>query len=113
MLGTVKSVSSNRISVTVDGGSPQTISFDPTAYKAFDHGYATTIHKSQGATVDRAYVLASRSMDEHLSYVAMSRHRKNMRLYINKEDRPRWSGERQSADQSQRPKRKVRRGLSF
>ena len=27
-------------------------------YAAIDHGYATTIHKSQGATVDRAYVLS-------------------------------------------------------
>lgn len=40
-----------------------------------DYGYASTIHKSQGATVDRSYVLASKYFDRHTSYVALSRHR--------------------------------------
>jgi len=53
----------------------------PNHYAAFDHGYACTIHKSQGATVDNAYVLGSGTMDHHLSYVAMTRHRDEMRLY--------------------------------
>lgn len=44
-------------------------------YQSIDHGYATTIHKSQGETVDRAFVLASGTMDRHLTYVAMTRHR--------------------------------------
>ncbi|MBD8665922.1 hypothetical protein IFT59_22020 [Rhizobium sp. CFBP 8752] len=50
-------------------------------YQAVDHGYATTIHKNQGATVDRAFVLASGTMDRHLTYVAMSRHRHDVQLY--------------------------------
>jgi hypothetical protein len=50
-------------------------------YAAIDHGYATTIHKTQGATVDRAFVLASGTMDRHLTYVAMTRHRDGARLY--------------------------------
>ena len=53
----------------------------PDHYAAFDHGYACTIHKSQGATVNNAYVLGSGTMDHHLSYVAMTRHRDEMRLY--------------------------------
>jgi len=51
---------------------------------------AVTIHKSQGITVDKTYVLASRSMDDPLAYVAMSRHRADMRLYVCAEDRPDW-----------------------
>ena len=35
------------------------VSFVLADYAAVDHGYATTIHKGQGATVDRSYVLAS------------------------------------------------------
>lgn len=50
-------------------------------YQAFDHGYATTIHKAQGATVDRSFVMASATMDRHLTYVAMTRHRHQARLY--------------------------------
>uniref|UniRef100_UPI0013D3822C ATP-binding domain-containing protein n=3 Tax=Pseudomonadota TaxID=1224 RepID=UPI0013D3822C len=44
-------------------------------------GYATTIHKAQGATVDRVKVLASLSLDRHLAYVALTRHREDVALY--------------------------------
>lgn len=50
-------------------------------YSNVDHGYATTIHKSQGATVDRVKVLASLSLDRHLTYVAMTRHREDLSVY--------------------------------
>jgi len=90
MLGTVQRVSPSKLVVALDGDPPHRISFDPRQYASFDHGYAVTIHKSQGATVDHAYVLASRSMDRHLAYVAMTRHRDAMRLYVRNEDRPKW-----------------------
>lgn len=41
-------------------------------FRNVDHGYATTVHKSQGATVDDVKVLASRSLDRHLTYVALT-----------------------------------------
>jgi Ti-type conjugative transfer relaxase TraA len=44
-------------------------------------GYATTVHKAQGATYDRAYVLASAGLDAHLGYVAMTRHRESVALF--------------------------------
>lgn len=50
-------------------------------YNNVDHGYATTIHKAQGATVDRVKVLASLSLDRHLTYVAMTRHREDLDIY--------------------------------
>ena len=55
-------------------------------YTNVDHGYATTIHKSQGATVDRVKVLASSSLDRHLTYVAMTRHRETAELYVGLEE---------------------------
>ncbi|MGO7793301.1 hypothetical protein ACC703_39140, partial [Rhizobium ruizarguesonis] len=48
------------------------------AQHAFDHGYATTIQKTKGATVDRSFVLASTTMDRNLTYVAMTRHREGV-----------------------------------
>jgi len=69
-----------RIIATLDRGD--TISVPMNDYQAIDHGYATTIHKNQGATVDRAYVLASGTMDRHLTYVAMTRHRDGAQLYV-------------------------------
>lgn len=90
MLGTVVSAQSGEIAVALDGDTNHIMKFDPSAFRNFDHGYAVTIHKSQGATVDQSYVLASRSMDRHLTYVAMTRHRDNMRLFVNHGDRPGW-----------------------
>jgi Ti-type conjugative transfer relaxase TraA len=83
MLGTVTAVTVERITVGLDGGRAVTI--DPEAYDAFDYGYAVTIHKAQGATVDRAFVLASSTMDRHLTYVAMTRHKADVHLYADRE----------------------------
>ena len=68
------------------GGSGGGIRVDAD-YAAIDHGYATTIHKSQGATVDRAYVMSVRpAMDRHLTYVAMTRHREEAWLYADRQE---------------------------
>lgn len=91
MLGTVQQASQSELTITLDGDQAQKITFDPRLYRHFDHGYAVTIHKSQGATVDLAYVLASHTMDRHLAYVAMTRHRDAMHLYVRDEDRPKWA----------------------
>lgn len=90
MLGTVKAVSENKIAVAIDGDKDRTLTFNPRKYRSFDHGYAVTIHKSQGATVDQSYVLASRTMDRHLAYVAMTRHRDSLKLYVPKKNKPLW-----------------------
>ena len=55
-------------------------------YDALDHGYAATMHKAQGVTVDHAHVLLSASMDRHLTYVALSRHRESVRLHWSEEE---------------------------
>lgn len=91
MLGTVVEAQKVEITVALDGDTDRLVQFDPREFRSFDHGYAVTIHKSQGATVDQAYVLASRSMDRHLSYVAMTRHRDDMRVFVNENDRPTWA----------------------
>jgi ATP-dependent exoDNAse (exonuclease V) alpha subunit len=90
MLGTVVSVNDTELAVALDGDAQRLIRFNPQEFQSFDHGYAVTIHKSQGATVDQAYVLASRSMDHHLAYVAMTRHRDDLRVFVNNQDRPNW-----------------------
>ncbi len=91
MLGTVVEADDGSIRVDLDGDVRRRMNFDPQQYRSFDHGYAVTIHKSQGATVDQSYVLASRTMDDHLAYVALTRHRDDMRLYVSHEDRPKWA----------------------
>jgi hypothetical protein len=46
------------------------------------YGYARTIHKSQGMTVDRCLVLASDTLDHQAGYTALSRGRTDNRIYL-------------------------------
>lgn len=82
MIGHVVEAAANCIVATVgEGDQRRQVIVEQRFYNNLDHGYATTIHKSQGATVDRVKVLASLSLDRHLTYVAMTRHREDLQLY--------------------------------
>lgn len=61
------------------------VTFSMREYEHVDHGYAATIHKAQGVTVDRAHVLASEHMDRHAAYVALTRHRDGVALHWSEE----------------------------
>ncbi|CAM5761388.1 hypothetical protein LMIY3S_00122 [Labrys miyagiensis] len=83
-LGTIKEVSTQSITVRIDEG--RSVAFDLKDYDRLDHGYAATIHKAQGMTVDRTYVLATPGLDAHASYVALSRHRDGVDLHYGGDD---------------------------
>ncbi len=83
-LGTVEKVSPEHIAVRTDDG--RSVSFDTKDYAHVDHGYAATIHKAQGMSVDRAHMLATPGMDRHGSYVGMTRHRDGMALHYGRDD---------------------------
>jgi hypothetical protein len=97
MLGTVVSTAGKGgrplLSIRLDTGRDVVLSED--SYRNIDHGYAATIHKSQGVTVGRTFVLATGMMDQHLTYVSMTRHRDRADLYAAREDfepKAEWSG---------------------
>jgi hypothetical protein len=83
-LGTVEQVSPQSMTVQTDDGRP--VRFDLKDYNKIDHGYAATIHKAQGMTVDRTHVLATPGMDAHSGYVALSRHRDGVELHYGRDD---------------------------
>jgi Ti-type conjugative transfer relaxase TraA len=83
-LGAVEEVTPQRMSVRTDDG--RSLAFDLKDYAHIDHGYAATIHKAQGMTVDRAHVLATPGMDSHGAYVALSRHRDGVALHYGHDD---------------------------
>lgn len=89
-LGTVEKMNDGRLTVRLDTadekGRPRRVEVDSRYYNDVDHGYATTIHKSQGTTVDRTYVMGSKFFDRHAAYVALSRHRVEARLFYAKDD---------------------------
>ena len=60
LLGVLVSASEKKFTVkTQELGKEKVVSFDPTKFTSFQLGYATTYFRSQGRTVDRAYVLYS------------------------------------------------------
>ncbi|MGD0881294.1 MAG: MobF family relaxase [Acidimicrobiales bacterium] len=81
ILGAIRSISDEAITITTDQGLRR-LPFGYVMDGHLDHGYATTIHKSQGLTVDRAFVLATDSLTREAGYVAMSRARKGTDLYV-------------------------------
>jgi Ti-type conjugative transfer relaxase TraA len=69
------------LAVRMDGG--EIVRFDPMGYGHIDYGYSMSVHKSQGVTADQVSVLMSESMsDREWSYVALSRHRKRLRVFV-------------------------------
>ncbi|WP_375399023.1 AAA family ATPase, partial [uncultured Sphingomonas sp.] len=83
-LATIERLDARRVEARLDDG--RSVGFDLKAYAEIDHGYATTIHKAQGITVDRAHMLATPGLDAHASYVALSRHRQDVQLHYGRDD---------------------------
>ena len=48
----------------------------------FRHGYAGTIYKGQGRTLDQTYLYHSQHWRSATSYVALTRHRENVSLFV-------------------------------
>lgn len=83
-LGTIEKVAHDTLAVRLDDG--RRIAVDLKNYAHVDHGYAATVHKTQGMTVDRTHVLATPGLDAHASYVALSRHRTGTALHYGRDD---------------------------
>ncbi|RYF11869.1 MAG: Ti-type conjugative transfer relaxase TraA, partial [Deltaproteobacteria bacterium] len=85
-LGTLEDVQGTTLQVCLDGPEMRRVAFDTADYNHLDYGYAATVHKAQGVTVDQAHVLASSHFDRHVGYVAMTRHRDNVQLHYSQQD---------------------------
>ena len=83
-LGEIERLTPCSMTVKLDDG--RRIAFDTKDYAHLDHGYAATIHKAQGMTVDRTHVLATPGLDRHATYVALSRHREGVQMYYGRDD---------------------------
>ncbi|MBY0273338.1 MAG: AAA family ATPase [Alphaproteobacteria bacterium] len=78
-IGTITEINAQKIEVKI--ADDQKVSFAPNLNPYFDQGWAVTIHKSQGTTVDKSFLLASHEMTQNLTYVAMTRHRDSVQVY--------------------------------
>lgn len=91
-LGTIAEISKGELLVWLDKGEkkPRLIAVNVGLYNHLDHGYAATLYKAQGVTVDRSYLLGSKYFDAHSAYVGMSRHRESVDLFWSREEFPRY-----------------------
>lgn len=83
-LGEVLHASTDRFVMSISGGE-KTIEFNPSEYDGFRHGYATTIFKAQGASIKDVYVFHDKFSGIRNSYVSLSRHIDELKLYTNRE----------------------------
>lgn len=84
---TVTAIDGRRIDLVIrEAGQRRTAVLDLDHYDAIRPGWAQTIHTAQGLTVDRTYLLATRHLDRHATYVALSRHRDEARLWYARAD---------------------------
>jgi ATP-dependent exoDNAse (exonuclease V) alpha subunit len=54
-------------------------------FDRFKLGYAGTIYKAQGATLDQAYICHSASMRNATAYVGLTRHRGSVKMFVSRE----------------------------
>lgn len=82
-LGTIEgSDDSGGLQIRVRNGRSKNIPADYIEAGHLTHGYASTIHKAQGATVDQSFILADDSLSQESGYTALTRGRTANRVYL-------------------------------
>lgn len=94
IVATIRQIDGIQVTVALDGRRDApghlltfTVGDDAQAgeFNAFRHGYAGTVYKGQGATVDIAYRLHSGGERAATSYVGATRHAETMHLFTSRE----------------------------
>jgi Ti-type conjugative transfer relaxase TraA len=87
-LGMVEQIdeTAKTLSVCFDNGEKKEI--DPRTYDGLRHGYASTVYKAQGSTLDHVYVLHSNTTNQATSYVSLTRQTQSLSLFVSKDETP-------------------------
>lgn len=83
VLATVEAIEGDHISVRSDRG--REIAFDFRDYTNIDLGYAGTIYRGQGKTLDQTYLLHTHHWRDAASYVAMTRARAQTEVFVGRD----------------------------
>lgn len=81
-VGTLESIEGSRVTVVLDGKREHAVEFDAREFQEFRHGYAGTIYKGQGKTIDETYLFHSEYWRAAASYVALTRHSQKTHLFV-------------------------------
>ena len=104
--GTVERVADKSLVLRMEDGRRETVAAEHAGRDRLDHGYAVTVHRSQGATVDVAHRLEDGGGRE-LAYVSMSRARERSTVHVVADDVGQAVEELSSAWRSERRSRWV------
>jgi len=85
-LGIITAIDNHNVKVMLKGSDTREVSFSPTLYPYFRHGWAVTLNAAQGTTVDDVKMLASFEQDRNLSYVGFTRHRDSFQIYASESE---------------------------
>jgi Ti-type conjugative transfer relaxase TraA len=86
--GTVQLIDGSRFVVRLDGRGDRSVEFDAGEFQDFRHGYAGTIYKGQGRTLDQTYLYHSEHWRSSAGYVALTRHRDKAELFVARNTAP-------------------------
>ena len=67
------------------GGQGRQVFWSAEAFDGFRHGYAGTIYKGQGKTLDHSYLYHSHHWRQSSSYVALTRQRESAQIFVARE----------------------------
>jgi Ti-type conjugative transfer relaxase TraA len=76
--GNIEKIQDQEMQIRCDDG--RKININTQDYDQFSHGYAVTIHKSQGVTVDQTQLYLDKNTNANLAYVGMTRHKENLHV---------------------------------
>lgn len=74
------------VALQENGKKTRIVRFDPSQYRGFQLGYASTAHCVQGRTVDRAYILHSPYLNKQMAYVKLTRQVEEVTYFVPKEE---------------------------
>ena len=83
--GTVRGIEGDQMTVVLDGKRQKVVEFDAGGFQDFRHGYAGTIYKGQGRTIDQTYLFHSEHWRAAASYVALTRHSSKTQMFVSRD----------------------------
>ncbi|MBT5390687.1 MAG: AAA family ATPase [Alphaproteobacteria bacterium] len=84
-LGIIEEYDLNKALMTVRLERGRRVQFSTENYPHITHGYAMTIHKSEGSTFDKTFVVVDPCLDPSSLLVAMTRHRHDVKVYVSRD----------------------------
>ena len=84
--GTIERIVDGMLTVRLDHG--KRVSWNSAEFDGYRHGYAGTVYKSQGRTIDQTYLLHSPHWRAESTYVALTRQRDSARVFVARDEAP-------------------------